>query len=117
MAELSVNGNKLEVSITNLGVTKNSHFSGDFCYDSPVDYTSGKFNIHLAYDMNRFEVLKLMKALTNNCFSKLKKIKSWQADNVKITSENNFTVEFDGEVITTKKVDIKILNKIIRVCR
>lgn len=115
-AEIFVNGNKLKTNITNLGITKNPHFSGDFCYDSQADYTNGKFAIHLAYDMNKFEVLNLMKALASNSFSKLRKTKSWWTDWVKITSRNNFAVEYDGEVITTREVEFKILKNFIRVC-
>lgn len=116
MAEIFVNGNKLETPITNLGITKNPHFSGDFRYDSPVDYTSGKFDVHLAHDMNGFEVLNLMKALTYNCFSKLKKTRSWISDNIKITSINNFTVEYDGEVLVTNRAEFKVLHNFIKVC-
>lgn len=115
-AELSVNESCIRTSITNLGITKNSHFAGGFCYDSQVDYANGKFAIHLAYDMNKFEVLNLMKALASNSFSKLRKTKSWRTDWVKIASRNNFAVEYDGEVITTREIEFKILKNFIRVC-
>ena len=66
--------------------------------------------------MNKFEIVNLMKALTSRSFSKLKKTKSWQTDRIKITSENNFAVEFDGEVVITNQVEFKVLNKYIKVC-
>ena len=115
-AEIIINGDKLKTKLTNLGITKNSHFSGDFCYDSQADYTNGKFNIHLAHDMSKFDVLGLMKALTSRRFSKLKKTQSWKTARIKITSENKFAVEFDGEVVTTNQVEFKVLNKFIKVC-
>ena len=114
--EIIMDGDKLKTKLTNLGITKNPHFSGDFCYDSQTDYISGKFNVHLAHHMNKFEILNLMKALTSRSFSKLKKTKSWQTDRIKITSENNFAVEFDGEVVITNQVEFKVLNKFIKVC-
>jgi len=115
-AEIDIDGEKLKTNITNLGITKNPHFSGDFCYDSQAGYTNGKFDVHLAYDMNKFDILKLMHALTHKKFSKLNKTKSWQTDRVIIASDDNFTVEFDGEVVITNKVEFKILNKFIKVC-
>lgn len=115
-AEILVDGEKLKTKITNLGITKNPHFSGDFCYDSPTDYTNGKFNVHLAYHMNKFEIVNLMKALIKGSFSKLKKTKSWQTDSIKIISKNKFAVEFDGEVVITNQVEFKVLNNYIKVC-
>jgi diacylglycerol kinase family enzyme len=115
-AEIVIDGKKLKTKITNLGITKNPHFSGNFCYDSQADYTNGKLDVHLAHDMNKFEMLCLMNALTSNRFSKLKKTKTLQTDRVKITSENNFTVEFDGEVAITKEVEFKIINNYLKVC-
>ena len=115
-AEIIIDVDKLKTKITNLGITKNPHFSGDFCYDSQTDYSSGKFDVHLAHHMNKFEIVNLMKALTSRSFSKLKKSKSWQTDRIIITSENNFAVEFDGEVLITNKVEFRVLNKFIKVC-
>jgi diacylglycerol kinase (ATP) len=114
-AEIFVNGNKLKTNITNLGIIKNPHFSGDFCYDSHASYDSGKYNIHLAHDMNKFDVLNLMKALTTSSFSKIEKTKSWLTDNIKVNSENNYAVEFDGEIVITNKVEFRVLNKFIKV--
>jgi diacylglycerol kinase family enzyme len=115
-AEIFVNGNKLKTNITNLGITKNPHFSGDFCYDSHASYDRGKYNVHLAHDMNKLDVLNLMKALTTSSFSKIEKTKSWLTDNIKVNSENNFAVEYDGEIIFTNKVEFIVLNKFIKVC-
>jgi diacylglycerol kinase family enzyme len=115
-AEIFVNGNKLKTNITNLGITKNPHFSGDFCYDSRASYDRGKYNVHLAHDMNKLDVLNLMKALTTSSFSKIEKTISWLTDNIKVNSENNFAVEFDGEIVITKKVEFNVLNKFIKVC-
>jgi diacylglycerol kinase (ATP) len=114
--EIIIDGDTLKTKLTNLGITKNPHFSGDFCYDSQTDYASGKFNVHLAHNMNKFEIVNLMKALISRSFSKLKKTKSWQTDRIKIASENNFAVEFDGEVVITNQVEFRVINKFIKVC-
>lgn len=115
-SEIIVNGGSVKTSITNLGITKNPQFSGDFCYDTKASYSSGKFDVHLAHDMNKFEILKLINALTSNRFSKLIKTLSWHIDSLRVTSQNNFAVEFDGEVILTNKVEFRILNNFIKVC-
>lgn len=116
-AEICINNNKLRTQITNLGITKNPHFSGDFCYDCKADYTNGKFDVHLAQYMNKYEIFKLMSSLTRNNFSKLKKVKSWQSDTITITSPKDFEVEYDGEVILTNNVEFTILKQAIKVCK
>lgn len=115
-AEIIIDGDNYKTMLSNLGITKNPHFSGDFCYDSNANYSDGKFNVHLAYDMTRVEILKLLNALTCDRFSKLEKTKTWQTDGIKITSENKFAVEFDGEVVITNQVEFRVLNKFIKVC-
>lgn len=116
IANICINGAGFKTKITNLGITKNSHFSGDFCYDSVACYDNEKFDVHLAYDMRKLEVLRLMKALTTKSFSKLPKTKSWQSDRIIVSSHRKFVVEFDGEVICTNKVEFRILPKFIKVC-
>jgi diacylglycerol kinase (ATP) len=107
---------KLKTRVTNLGVTKSPHFSGGFSYDSKADYSDGKFNIHLTSDMNKIEALRLMRALTQNKYSRLEKVRSWQCEKILITSQNKLAVEYDGEVVMTNKVEFKVLNKLIKVC-
>lgn len=116
IADVCVNGTELKTEITNLGITKNPHFSGDFCYDSSACYDNGKFDIHLAYGMKKLEILRLMKSLTTISFSKLPKTKSWQSDRIISSSPKEFAVEFDGEVVTTNKVEFSIIPKFIKVC-
>lgn len=116
-AKLYINGDSVATKITNIGIVKNPHFSGDFCYDSETDYSSGFFDVHLAYQMNKFEILNLMKTLTQNRFPKLKKTKSWKINQIKIESEKEFAVEYDGEIIETKNVEFTVLNNFIKVCR
>jgi len=115
-ANITINGENFTSAITNLGITKNPHFSGDFCYDSEPDYVSGKFDVHLAHEMNKFNILEMMHALTQNKFYKLEKTRSWKSGNIKITSDNNFAVEYDGEVLVGNHVEFKILNKFVKVC-
>jgi len=52
-------GKPTKVNITNLNIIKNPNVSGDLSYGYTADYNDGKMNIHLAHDMNKFEVLQL----------------------------------------------------------
>jgi diacylglycerol kinase (ATP) len=108
---------KIKARITNLGIVKNPNFSGSMNYGYKANYESGLFNIHLCYDMNLRERLKLFLALSSGRFDKVQKTKSWTANKLKVESEKPFTVEFDGEIITACSVEFSIRPKYLRICR
>lgn len=106
-----------EIQLSNLGVVKSPHFSGDLVYDHEANYTDGKFYVHLCHDMTRRNLLKLFRALSNGQFRNVERTKSWSAASVTVGSRNPFAVEFDGEVITTTAATFSILPEYIKVCQ
>jgi diacylglycerol kinase family enzyme len=42
--------------------------------------------------------------------------KFWRTDRIKISSDREFAVEFDGEVITTKSIEFSVIPRLIKVC-
>jgi diacylglycerol kinase family enzyme len=42
--------------------------------------------------------------------------KFWGTDKIKISSDQMFAVEFDGEVITTKSAEFSVIPGLIKVC-
>lgn len=108
---------RIKVKITNLGIVKNPNFSGNLSYGYNADYKNGLFNIHLCYEMNIKERMKLFLALNSKNFSKVQKAKSWSTRNISVKSGDKFAVEYDGEVITTNSVEFLILPKLLRICK
>lgn len=103
-------------NLTNLGVVKNPNFSGDLSYGGYAEYDNGKFDIHLCYDMKKIEIFNLLLKLTRHSFNLKNKAKSWSASEVEISSANPFSVEFDGEVVSTGRVKFGIIPKYLKVC-
>lgn len=112
----SGNINNKKFYITNLGIIKNPNFSGKMNYGDMFDYGNGIFNLHLSYDMNIAERLKLFAALNKGGTGEINKIKSWQSDNLTVSSDLPFSVEFDGEVLKTRNAVFSLLSKHIKVC-
>jgi len=54
----------------------------------------------------------LSNGICDNSFNK----KFWRTNRLKITSQKEFAVEFDGEVITTKSVEFSVIPRLIKVC-
>lgn len=118
IAEISSSSTeKFSAKITNLGIIKNPNFSGNLNYGDKAEYENGLFNVHLCYEMNLQERLKLFVALSSGRFNKIKKTKSWTTNNLAVSSEKYFAVEFDGEIVRTKSVKFSVLQKIIKVCK
>jgi diacylglycerol kinase (ATP) len=108
---------KIKAKITNLGIVKNPNFSGNMNYGYSANYENGFFNIHLCYEMNLIEKLKLFRALNNGNFNKVQKTKSWLTRDITIKSELPFAVEYDGEIIKTAAVEFSVLPKFLRICK
>ena len=105
-----------QTNLSNLGIVKNSHFSGNLMYDSPTNYCNGMFNFFLCEKMNKIEYIKLFNALAKNRFKNVIKSRSWTGSELKVTSEKPFLVEYDGEIVSTDKASFGILKNKIRVC-
>jgi diacylglycerol kinase (ATP) len=103
-------------SISNLSIIKNPHFSGDLSYPSEADYQNGLYDIYLAYSMNKFDLINLLKSLSRKVFPKNEKTKYCRTPKIKITVEDEFKMEFDGEVIKTNYAEFSILKKYIKIC-
>ena len=108
---------RINTKITNLGIVKNPNFSGSMNYGYSADYESGLFNIHICYDMNLKDRLKLFWALNNGKFNCLGKTKSLTTNRLIINSVKPFFIEFDGEIIISNSVEFSVLHKFLKVCK
>jgi diacylglycerol kinase (ATP) len=61
------------VKLTNLGITKNPHFSGDLSYGGKPVYDNGLLQMYLSYNMNIITRLKTFSGFTNAQISYTKK--------------------------------------------
>jgi diacylglycerol kinase family enzyme len=103
-------------SISNLSVIKSPNFSGNLAYPNKGNYQNGLFDIYLAHSMNYFDLIKLLSSLSKKVFPKSEKTKQGTASRIRISSEKEFFIEFDGEVIKTNYAEFSILNKYLNIC-
>lgn len=103
-------------NLTNLGVVKNSHFSGNLSYDSPISYDDGNLQIHLCHDMKRWDVVRLFNALSHGKFRTIQNTRSWSSPSLTVSADHPFAVEFDGEIAVTKRATFSVLQKFLKVC-
>jgi diacylglycerol kinase family enzyme len=110
-------GKPTKVNITNLNIIKNPNVSGDLCYGYPAVYNDGKMNIHLAHDMNKFEVIQLFRALQKGSIERIANLEFFPAKEIEIISDKVFNLEYDGEVVQTNSVLFSIKKEWIKVCK
>lgn len=102
--------------ISNLSIIKNPNISGNLSYPGEANYQNGLYDIYLAHSMNRLNLICLLNSLSHKTFPKSEKTKQSKSSRLKVTSEKDFFIEFDGEIISTNYAEFYILNKYINVC-
>jgi len=116
VGKIRYGGNSFKANISNMGIIKSPYFTGKLRYNSNPPFNNGLFDIHLYQSLSKLKLLKLFnilsKALSDNEFNK----KFWQTDWLTISSDEEFAVEFDGEVITTKHAEFSVIPGLIKVC-
>lgn len=114
---LSIAGaGSLCTSITNLGILKSPYFSGDLRYDSPRNYSNGRFVVVACSDMDIRHRLSLFRALKNGSLAGLQMVRSWSTPAVEIESPASFAIEMDGETVHARRARFTVVPRILKVC-
>jgi diacylglycerol kinase (ATP) len=115
-SKIRSNGDSFKANISNMGIIKSPYFTGKLRYDSNPLFNNGLFDIHLHQSLSKMNMIKLFntlsKGLPDNEFNK----KFWQTDRITVSSDQEFAVEFDGEVITTKCAEFSVIPGLMKVC-
>jgi diacylglycerol kinase family enzyme len=115
---ISVDGHdEGEFLVTNLGVVKNPHFAGSFCYDTQVDPDDGKLGINLCERLSSLQVLATLAALSRTRFRGRPKTRCWTGERVAVEGRREFAVEMDGEVVRARRAEFAVLRGRIRCCQ
>jgi diacylglycerol kinase (ATP) len=106
----------LHVSLSNLGVVKNNHFSGNMRYDAPIRLDNGFFGVHLCHGMNSQDLVHVLLSLSSGRFGGMRKTRSWTSSSLTVRATESVNVEFDGEIINTNVVRFEVLHNALKVC-
>jgi diacylglycerol kinase (ATP) len=104
-------------SVSNLGVIKNPHFAGSFCYDTPIEPDDGRLGVNLCERLTPFQALATLAALSRRRFSGRPKTRSWIGERVSVEGDRSFALETDGEVVSARRAVFTVLPKRITCCR
>jgi diacylglycerol kinase family enzyme len=103
-------------SVSNLGVIKNPHFAGSFCYDMPIEPDDGNLGVNLCERLTRFQALATLAALRRRRFRGRPKTRSWTGQRVSVEGDRTFALETDGEVTETRRAEFHVVPGRIRCC-
>ncbi len=92
--------------VSSLGVIKNPHFAGSFCYDTPIEPDDGKLGVNLCERLTRFQVLATLAALSRKRFSGRPKTRTWIGERVLVEGARSFALETDGEVTRARRARV-----------
>ena len=114
--KMEINNESFTANISNLGILKSPFFTGKLRYLSDPLPDNGLFDVHLYESLSKVKLMKLFNNLSKGKSDNLFNKKFWRTDRIAISSEKEFAVEFDGEVITTKSVELSVIPRLIKVC-
>lgn len=114
--KLEVNNESFTSNISNLGILKSPYFTGKLRFQSDPLFNNGLFDVHLYDSLSKIKLLKLFYKLSKGKSDCSLNKKFWRTKRIKISSENEFAVEFDGEIITTKYAEFSVIPELIKVC-
>jgi diacylglycerol kinase (ATP) len=114
--KMEVNNESFIANISNLGILKSPYFTGKLRFQSDPLFNNGLFDVHLYDSLSKIKLLKLFYNLSKGKSDNSLNKKFWRANRIKISSETEFAVEFDGEVITTKYAEFSVIPELIKVC-
>lgn len=115
-AKLEVNNESFTANISNVGILKSPFFTGKLRYQSDPLPDNGLFDVHLFESLSKVKLLKLFYKLSKGKSDTPLNKKFWRTDRIKISSEREFAIEFDGEVISTKSAEFSVIPELIKVC-
>lgn len=110
------NNESFTANISNMGILKSAFFTGKLRYQSDPLPDNGLFDVHLYESLSKVKLLKLFYSLSKGITDISMNKKFWRTDRITISSDKEFAVEFDGEVITTKTVEFSVIPRLIKVC-
>jgi len=114
---LSVDGGEAEmVSVTNLGVFKNSHFGGALCYDTTVVPDDGTLGVALCEGMSAFQTVATLAALRKRHFKGRPKTRTWTARSISVKGDRVFALETDGEIVWAQSARFSVAPRRVRCC-
>ena len=106
----------LAIAMTNLGILKSPHFSGELHYDADMNYENGRFVVVACSDMNIPQRYALFRALKNGSLTGLEHVHTWSTPVVDVESPSPIAIELDGEIITATQAHFEVLPHMLRVC-
>ena len=105
-----------ELPITNLGIIKRPNFAGSLKYDVEISPDDGRLGINATYGLSLFGRIAALTALSRGRFQGRSNTLCRHGTDVTVTSEREFAVELDGEVVHARTARFSVMPKAIKAC-
>jgi len=106
----------LNLHTSYLAVSKTPFISGMFHFDENIQRNDGKFMVKILHDYSKIKLIRCLRQLSSGNEKKLENIESRIAEEIQVSSKFPFILEFDGEILTTRKAQIRIFKEKIKEC-
>ncbi|HTW91767.1 MAG TPA: diacylglycerol kinase family protein, partial [bacterium] len=111
-ARLVIDGEPaLDLPITNLGIIKRPNFAGSLRYDTEISLDDGRLGVNVTYGLSLFGRVAALTALSRGRFQGRPNTLCRHGTDVRVTSEQEFAVELDGEIVRTSSARFSVIPK------
>ena len=110
------NTETLNLHTSYLAVSKTPFISGMFHFDENIQRNDGKFLVKILHDYSKIGLINCLHHLSTGNEHKLDKILSRTAEEIQVSSPIPFVLEYDGEIIITRKAQFRLYREKINEC-
>lgn len=113
--EIRVNNKTLNGKYTIIAICNGRYYGGGFQIAPLASFDDDLFDIYLADKMNRITLISLLLKLIKSKHEKSKLVKKIKTTEIDLKSDKEMIINIDGEIIKSKKVNIKIVPNAITI--
>jgi len=104
----------VRIQLSNLAVLKNPNVSGNLSYDQDIAPDDGLLGLNYCVNMNRFELMRVLRDLSGGTFSGKSKRHSSKVISVDVCPEHPVALEMDGEVVQAENIRFSLSSRKIK---
>ncbi len=113
--KINIDGNEFLRRTLLLAVANGKYYGGGMKLAPRADLQDGYFDIYHVDNLSPLKILLLFPKLIKGTHENLKEVSYFKGKNVRILSDNDISLNIDGEILKTSKINFEIIPKAVKI--
>lgn len=109
--EITIDDKKININTILLAVANGRYYGGGFMVAPKANLQDGYFDLCLVSTLSKIKMLVLFPKLINGTHDKIKEVSFYKAKSVNIIAKKEMSINIDGELIKSKRVNYEIIER------